>query len=75
MQPQVMQFPTAASTQQTMMQTVQIPVSQVSFVFFKKKQWYFVSKIVLTRKNCSSDREKLIKFEVEGREFAKILRS
>ena len=31
MQPQVMQFPTAASTQQTMMQTVQIPVSQVSF--------------------------------------------
>jgi len=28
MQPQVMQFPTAASTQQTMMQTVQIPVSQ-----------------------------------------------
>jgi len=28
MQPQVMQFPAAASTQQTMMQTVQIPVSQ-----------------------------------------------
>ena len=27
------------------------------------------------RKNCSSNREKLLKFEAEGREFAKILRS
>ena len=27
------------------------------------------------RKNCSSDREKLLKFDAEGREFAKILRS
>ena len=27
------------------------------------------------RKNCSSDREKLFKFEAEGREFAKILGS
>ena len=27
------------------------------------------------RKNCSSDREKLLKFEAAGREFAKILRS
>ena len=27
------------------------------------------------RKNCSSDREKLLKFEAEGREFAKILGS
>ena len=27
------------------------------------------------RKNCSTDREKLLKFEAEGREFAKILRS
>ena len=27
------------------------------------------------RKNCSSDREKLSKFEAEGREFAKFLRS
>ena len=37
------------------------------------KQWYFVTNIVLTflRKNCSSDREKLLKFEAEGREFAK----
>ena len=27
------------------------------------------------RKNYSSDREKLLKFEAEGREFAKFLRS
>ena len=27
------------------------------------------------RKNCSIDHEKLLKFEAEGREFAKILRS
>ena len=33
----------------------------------------FVSKTM--RKNCSSDGEKLLKLEAEGREFAKILRS
>ena len=27
------------------------------------------------RKNCSSDREKLLKFEAVGREFAKFLRT
>ena len=27
------------------------------------------------RKNCSSDREKLLKFKTEGQEFAKVLRS
>jgi hypothetical protein len=27
------------------------------------------------RKNCSSDREKLLKFEAEGQEFANSLRS
>ena len=27
------------------------------------------------RKNCSSDREKLLKYEAEGREFSKKLRS
>ena len=27
------------------------------------------------RKNCSSDQEKLLKFEAEGRVFAKFLRS
>jgi hypothetical protein len=37
----------------------------------------FVTKIVLTNceKNCSSDREKLLKFKAEGREFSKFLRS
>ena len=42
-----------------------------------QKIWYFVTKIVLTycEKNCSSDREKLLKFEAEDREFAKVLRS
>ena len=36
----------------------------------------FVTKIVLTtvRKKCSSDREKILKFEAEGREFANLLR-
>ena len=36
------------------------------------KKWYFVTKIVLTyceKKKCSSDREKLLKFEAEGQEF------
>ena len=38
---------------------------------------YFVPKIVLTyyEKNCSIDREKLLKFEAEGRESAKNWRS
>ena len=27
------------------------------------------------RKNCSTDREKLLKFKAEGREFANFLRS
>ena len=35
--------------------------------------WYFVTKIV--RKKCSSDREKLLKFEAESQEFAKNWRS
>ena len=30
---------------------------------------------LLWEKNCSSDREKLLKFEAEGREFAKFLTS
>ena len=42
-----------------------------------KEKWCFVSKIVLTycEKNCFSGREKLLKFEAEGRDFAKFLRS
>ena len=41
------------------------------------EEWYFVSKIVLTycEKNCSGDREKNLKFEAEGREFANCLRN
>ena len=41
------------------------------------RKWYFVTKIVLTycKKNYSSDRENFLKFEAEGREFAKVLRS
>ena len=41
------------------------------------KKWYFVTKIVLTycEKKCSSDREKLLKFEAKSREFSKFLRS
>ena len=35
------------------------------------RKWYFFTKIVLTycEKNC--DREKLLKFDAEGQEFAK----
>ena len=36
-------------------------------------KWYFVTKIL--RKNCASDWEKLLKFDAEGQEFAKCLRS
>ena len=32
-------------------------------------------EMVFCYQNCSSDREKFLKFEAEGREFAKILRS
>ena len=45
------------------------------FPIISMENWYFVTKIVLTvRKNWSSDREKLLKFEAEGRELAKFLR-
>ena len=33
------------------------------------------SDLLWEKIDCSSDREKLLKFEAEGREFAKILRS
>ena len=41
------------------------------------KNWYFVTKNVLIycEKNFPIDREKLLKFEAEGRKFAKVLRS
>ena len=46
------------------------------FLFGQLQLWYFVTKIVghTVRKNCSSDREKLLKFGAEGREFAKFMR-
>ena len=37
--------------------------------YFQK--WYFVTKIVLTYCEKKLDREKTLKFEAEGREFAK----
>ena len=42
-----------------------------------RQTWYFVTKIVLTycEKNYSSGRERLLKLEAEGREFAEFLRS
>ena len=48
-------------------------MTTATIVLFQK--WYYVTKIVLTtvRKNCSSNCEKLLKFEAEGREFAKCL--
>ena len=33
------------------------------------------SDLCTVRKNCSSDQEKLLKFEAESREFSKFLRS
>ena len=44
---------------------------------YVEKNWYFFTKIVLTycEKKCSNDRVKLLKFETEGRECAKYLRS
>ena len=43
----------------------------------KQMKWNFFIQIVLTycEKKCSSDRENFLKFEAEGREFAKFLRS
>ena len=34
-----------------------------------------MKELVFCHQNCSSDREKLLQFEAEGREFAKKLRS
>ena len=53
----------------TMQKLHQLPIENN----IKRQKWYFVTKIVLAyfEKNCFSDREKLLKFEAEGREFAK----
>ena len=49
----------------------------VKYHHLKSEKWYFVTKIVLTylRKNCSSDREKLLKFEAECQEFSKFIQT
>ena len=47
-------------------------------IFFKNFEMIFCYQNcsdLLWEKNCSSDLEKLLKFEAEGREFAKFLRS
>ena len=46
-------------------------------VLCSRRNGIFLPKLFqpTVRKNCSSDPEKLLKFEAEGREFPKILRS
>ena len=53
------------------------PLNGVLIDWKRTKKWYFVTKIVLTycEKICSSDWEKLLKFEAEGGEFEFFLRS
>ena len=46
-----------------------VSTDYINGIFLPKLFWPTV------RKNCSSDREKVLKFEAEGREFAKFLRS
>ena len=51
---------------------------QFPVIFHFSGEWYFVTKMVLTyceKKLFYSYLEKLLKFEAEGREFAKFLRS
>ena len=41
----------------------------------KKMVFCYQNCSTYCKKNCSSDREKLLKFEAKGREFAKFLRT
>ena len=61
---------------QVLILTLYMPRRVHEFIVFLKK-WYFVSKLFwpLWEQNCFSDRDKLLKFEAEGQEFAKVLRS
>ena len=47
------------------------------FMHFKKRRGILLPKFFLpaVRKNCCSDREKLLKFKADGQEFARCLRS
>ena len=47
----------------------------ILFLEFCTVQWLHLYLFTCMRKNCSSDREFFLKFEAEGQEFAKILRS
>ena len=51
--------------------------SKILFREHFSQQWYFLTKIVLTycERKLFCDREKLLKFEAESREFSKFLRS
>ena len=61
---------------QVLILTLYMPRTVQEFMVFLNRG-YFVSKLFwpTVRKKCSSDREKLLKFEAEGREIAKHLRS
>ena len=49
----------------------------ITVLVFRKKKWKWKDnkEMVFCYQNCSSDRENLLKFETEGREFANFLRS
>ena len=49
--------------------------SQDIFGMFTIDNHYQFMKMVFCYQNCSSDREKLLKFKAEGRDFSKFLRS
>ena len=55
----------------------QIKLFIVKSKISKSQKWYIVSKIVLTysEKKYFGDQEKLLIFEVEGQEFAKVFSS
>ena len=62
-----------------MMENAYFMSSNQSIKIYQTSSWIgiLLPKLFWTivRKNCFSDREKLLKFEAEGREFAKFLRS
>ena len=53
------------------------PIIKMKKVAKKARYGILLPKLfwLTVRKNCSSDKDKLLKFEAEGREFANILRS
>ena len=59
---------------QVLILTLYMPRTVHEFMVFLNK-WYFLSKLFwpTVRKNCSSDRDKLLKFENEGRGICKLV--